>query len=420
MNGSQIARVHYFDRQFLRTRDFDDEQRYHIDLRRRHNIGHHRWGIVHGLDIVDDGEGRIFVEPGFAVDGYGREQILATARQLDLTRFNEVDTDSLTVWLVWRQSGSQTAPPGSVRCAGDDADEAFYRWSEIPEIRLDPTDPDADPRRPAAVPEADLEFGPSRGAPRPEAPWPVQLGVVTRTALGPPPTFSIDTSGRPYAGLVGESVRAVSSGARIHLGVGEGTSRERRFAVYVPAAAAHAALEIDEGGRIDLRGQTTVRGELLIEGGAARFALGKARSRKSPWWIHRVRYSEQGQPVEALRIEMDAGTGVRNEVVVGAWSGGEFKPCLTVDDRCVVTVHGNLVVSGTMNVGGQPVMPAPPSVLPSPAGAVSTLTPEAAAALLGALLDRFPPESPEGAAFHAAVHADDATTQRLGKLAEAG
>ena len=54
MASDTIARVNYFDRQFLRTQDFVDEQAYHIAMRRRHNIAQHRWGIVAGLQLVLD------------------------------------------------------------------------------------------------------------------------------------------------------------------------------------------------------------------------------------------------------------------------------------------------------------------------------------------------------------------------------
>jgi hypothetical protein len=43
-----------------------------------------------------------------------------------------------------------------------------------------------------------------------------------------------------------------------------------------------------------------------------------------------------------------------NQVVIGLWSAkdSKFIPCLTVDDQCNVTVHGNLVVQGQITTPG--------------------------------------------------------------------
>ena len=76
MSKDTIARVHYFERQFLRTEDFSDEQAYHLAMRRRHNIGQHSWGVVYGLSLATDNLGNPCVQPGFAIDGYGRELVL--------------------------------------------------------------------------------------------------------------------------------------------------------------------------------------------------------------------------------------------------------------------------------------------------------------------------------------------------------
>ena len=72
-----IERPNYYQLQFLGADDFKAEQAYHRDMRRRHNIGPHRWGIVTGLELVErprDGGGfDVYIEPGMAIDGFGRE-----------------------------------------------------------------------------------------------------------------------------------------------------------------------------------------------------------------------------------------------------------------------------------------------------------------------------------------------------------
>ncbi len=64
-------RVQYRERQRLRTADLQGEQEYLLALAGRHNVGVHGWGIVRGLRAWLDGN-IVMVEPGLAVDGYGR------------------------------------------------------------------------------------------------------------------------------------------------------------------------------------------------------------------------------------------------------------------------------------------------------------------------------------------------------------
>src|SRR5215207_6199504 len=74
--NNDLSRVRYTPRQFLGAQDFTDEQAYHLGMHRRHNIAHHTWGIVRGLELIVEDEDSLFVQPGFAVDGFGRELLL--------------------------------------------------------------------------------------------------------------------------------------------------------------------------------------------------------------------------------------------------------------------------------------------------------------------------------------------------------
>ncbi len=75
-------RVHYFDHQFLREKDFADEQEYHIGMRRLHNRMLHTWGIAEGLTLsFASGASRAAIREGVAMDGQGRELMLTEAAQ---------------------------------------------------------------------------------------------------------------------------------------------------------------------------------------------------------------------------------------------------------------------------------------------------------------------------------------------------
>jgi hypothetical protein len=111
-----IKRLHYFNGQFLKEEDFTDEQKYHLDMRRRLNQRMHTAGIVFGLDVVP-GANKVTVQPGMAIDPQGREIILESATDLAITAaaditiaYNEEQTDeSSETGIVgkrrWAESG---------------------------------------------------------------------------------------------------------------------------------------------------------------------------------------------------------------------------------------------------------------------------------------------------------------------------
>src|SRR5690349_18965782 len=68
-----IKRLHYYNHQFLDEKDFQDEQHYHVEMRRRLNRSLHSWGVAEGLQVVRSGNREITVETGFALDNTGRE-----------------------------------------------------------------------------------------------------------------------------------------------------------------------------------------------------------------------------------------------------------------------------------------------------------------------------------------------------------
>jgi len=356
------ARVHYFDDQFLRTQDFVDEQAYHVAARRRHNVAHHTWGIVVGLELVPE-DGAVFLQPGVAVDGFGRELVVSSRRRLPGDAFSEKGSDELEVWLEYDRAGGEAAPAGYAGCDGAGADE-FYRWREEPRLRLRVPDPGfLNRRRPEGVSPGDVSFPAYLDSPDdPARFFPVYLGTVTRAVEegGAP---GVDLGGRPYAGLVGEGIAAPSGRAAVQIGT-QDDNDPNRVAVYValadPVEAARPRIAFRTDGTAELRGDTTIAGNLAIHGGAAEFQPGDERDPGDPPW--RVYHVEDAvKDTHELRIEM-AGAAVGatpglHQVVIGSWrkavdaTGAEtekFHPCLTIADDGTVTVHGNLVVAGSV------------------------------------------------------------------------
>lgn len=82
---SDVKRLNYFNNQFLEERDFKDEQRYHIEMRRLHNRLLHSWGVAYGLQVEKAGHQAVTLQPGMALDNLGREIVVAAAVNKELS-----------------------------------------------------------------------------------------------------------------------------------------------------------------------------------------------------------------------------------------------------------------------------------------------------------------------------------------------
>lgn len=92
-----FRRTSYYTGKLLTARDFSEEQRYHIDKHRLHNMTLHGWGVVCGLKVKPHPHCptlRIVVEAGLAIDDCGRE----------IRLLEDVD-------LLLPQPPAQTTPP---------------------------------------------------------------------------------------------------------------------------------------------------------------------------------------------------------------------------------------------------------------------------------------------------------------------
>ena len=104
-------RMNFFDRQFLRAADFQAEQAYSLDRRRRHNRLLHTPGVADGLVVSGTvGASTVQVSPGTAYDASGREIVLATSRQVDISA---VTGATAYITIAYQESGSDpSTDPG--------------------------------------------------------------------------------------------------------------------------------------------------------------------------------------------------------------------------------------------------------------------------------------------------------------------
>lgn len=381
------TRVRFRERQVLRAADLVAEQDYRVSMRRRHNTGHHIWGIVRGLGLRLTQAGGLSVEAGVAVDGYGRELFVDEQLALPPDAFDRLHSEMLDVWLVYDYEGALTTQRGRRACGPGFSD----RRREVSRLRLTRVRPAdfvnpaqvVDPRVPAEVPTDDLGFRPHRTPPDDAARvWPVYLGRVARVSAGGTVRYEIPRATRPYAGLRGEMLTAASGRARVQVG-SEAAGDARRFAVSVAddAGAFVERLALDREGKTVVRGNTTLGGQLILHenkdaggplppdlppecrrGAAREEVKGAARAvnfrplaatpkAAAPWQVYRTSVTKDARSIRQLRFEMgnpgDKGDPALYRLTVGSCDAkDEFHACLSLTADCLVTVAGNLEVRG--------------------------------------------------------------------------
>jgi hypothetical protein len=357
------VRARFTEGQFLRAADLAVEQAHRENAARRHRIGGHAWGVIAGLRLVP-GRLTVTVTPGLAVDGHGRILVVAAPVELALAG----DAGERDVWVT-------SAP------AAADLDGRPTEGGEVTTVCLGPAGA-VDPYRPAGRPTPD----PSSAVGPALWPWPVHLGRVTWTTED----VTASAGARVLAGLRGDVVAAPSGRARLRLGE-EPLEQELRFAVDSRQGAVTGGSEAPDGGKppaplvnrmsldrdgaLSVPGTTRLRGDVLVEptpGMATgshrgiRFGEAETPHTASPWSFYRTRGAGTGRPVEQFRIEVGSpapgGDPARNVLVIGAGrrvenpdGAGEdddvsvFRPCLSVDAACTVTVSGRLEVRGLLS-----------------------------------------------------------------------
>lgn len=219
-----VKRLKYFNHQFLRVEDFQEEQDYHLKMRRRLNRVLHTWGVAEGLQVTAAaGATAVKVAAGTAIDEQGREIVLLTERTEPLGTYSVK-----TVYVTLRYLEEPT----------DETDETgtgleARRWTERPELRI----VDAAPARQGEV---------------------LVLARVNLAANGT--VASVDEGDvavrRRYAGVVGGDLEVRSLALAM----------EGRPAAEYPLFRWGAALRADLTGSLRVTQNATVDGKLTVTG----------------------------------------------------------------------------------------------------------------------------------------------------------
>jgi hypothetical protein len=346
MAFNSVERLNYYQRQHLGAQDFIDAQNYQRDMRRRHNLGPHLWGIVVGLELVErevEGGGderEVIILPGVAVDGYGREIIVFRPIALDPALFLRFGaTNHYSVWIGYEEE-SANQDNSAFNCE----DNAFNRTVESFRIYIEPDDPqptqvvvdgdetdasNADLRIPSdlsvpyqELPEGDLDF------------WLIPLGGVRwdgsqfiEAAAGRL------TLGRQYAGLVGADLFAPAATLTI---------RDRYTASPLVDTDAGVAVELE--GSLQVERDITAKDDIHVDGGMIDFRL-EDGSEEGLFHIQRI--TSETVPGSDLQVKIGDASDGENRFTIVSENEDER---LTVADDGATNINGNTTIDGDLTV----------------------------------------------------------------------
>ncbi len=128
-----VKRLNYFNGQFLREKDFNDDQSYHIQDQRDHARLLHTPGIAERLEVPDPPAGAtaISINAGVAYDDQGHRIVLADNKPLELAG---APADQ-AVYVTIAYDEKQTDPTTETGGVGD------TRWTEAPLVETASTLP---------------------------------------------------------------------------------------------------------------------------------------------------------------------------------------------------------------------------------------------------------------------------------------
>ncbi len=220
----------------------------------RHLLGAHVWGIAIGLDLEErevpaTGGIEIYVEPGYAWDGFGRPIVVLAPCRLPEDAFRDITCPVgaggngclVNVWLRYHEEPTGGARPGFERCNGD---VAYARIRETFQFEIGDRPPNRQRDRISvagqAVPAEEALHALNSARPlihdasipfqalpvRPSATWLIPIGCVRwqpGANPGDPGSFVARTDDdtrecrrrRRYAGVVAEGVYAADGSVRL-------------------------------------------------------------------------------------------------------------------------------------------------------------------------------------------------------------
>jgi hypothetical protein len=391
----QTDRPRFFEGQYLGAADLEACVGYTRIRSARHELGEHLWGIVSGLELVEQplpsGAVQVTIAPGCAVDGHGRPLVVLAPEVLPAELFRNfvADTapegDIVRIWLAYAEDGSRNPPPGFEVCQGDQHARVAETFDVLAgELETAHTvvvagrtlDAKAvrkafNPAAPAlsdeSVPYQEI---PDTGAlPR----WPILLGfvrwfkqgaapghLVPRSAGATPPDPDAIRALRRYAGVVAEEVLGADGRLRL---------RDRNKA---PSSNYAPPLASAPSDLVWVEGHARIEGDLRLLGGQLEWRNGGGAFAGVPMLARRNEANPQGGKSLELAFAgtAPAPTG-KNSLVVGiapetAGVFGAIEAKLAVQDDGNVGI-GTATPRSRLEVKGRADVPGTAWFVPDPA-----------------------------------------------------
>lgn len=251
-----FVRVKYFDGQFLRTEDFRAEQQYVRSQWQCHQQLQHTAGVVEGLDLKVDEEGRGFlVTPGAALTGDGSVAVLNLPYPVSADSFDKFDSDRLSVYIVRREKES-TPISNSFGSCGLRGTSDNYRVEEQSGIEV----------------TSDLNRKVTKDGKG------VYLGDIVRDLGSEDAPYAVEILARHNAGLRASEVRSVSEQSRLHLSGGTGEENDGALFAVIQKPSSNIRVKTAERSPLEVYAdhtrlaETKVTGDLEVSEGALAFA----------------------------------------------------------------------------------------------------------------------------------------------------
>ena len=127
MASMVTERPKFFEGQYLGA----DDLKLLVDYLRiqdaRHTLGLHTWGIATGLELTErltaDDSIEVYLQPGYAFDGYGRPIVVLAPYKIPEEMFSSAPSGLLPVWIRYEQHDFQGVRRGFENCGTDDTFE---------------------------------------------------------------------------------------------------------------------------------------------------------------------------------------------------------------------------------------------------------------------------------------------------------
>jgi hypothetical protein len=342
--SEDTKRPNYYDGEYLTPADFVAEQAYHADLRRRIALGQHTWGIFAGLELQEQPhEGSadtvdVYITPGLAVDGFGRELIAYAPQKLDVALFLNPTLEAgwVPVWI--RYLTELTDPPRYGYEICDDPNFA-YRTRETFRIEVGTRQLWHDKVTVAGKEAPDDELPVDLSVPHQGLPddtedkrWRVKLGYVNWDGTGAFVKSTTDADAdqrvkeRVYGGVV--AAHTYPPGDRWEL-----ASRGRDQGELIPRVSG------------------TVRGSLTVED--VTVALGKGLElHDSAVTFLDAKGEDRGRPLALTRADHVDGADLRIQIGKGDKKENRLVISGQKPSRVVVTDDGSAALAGGLSVKG--------------------------------------------------------------------